>query len=81
MSYHPCPVCQASRHGGRWRRQVAKPLPANSKFKEQKSVGVVYSQPRLTLCYERTALIASATATDNRPTAPKTLWNTVGAPS
>ena len=38
MSNHPCPVCQARRHGGRRRRQVAKPLPANSNLKEQKSV-------------------------------------------
>ena len=30
MSYHLCPVCQTRRHGGRWRRQVAKPLTANS---------------------------------------------------
>ena len=48
MSYHPCPVRQTGRRGGRWRRQVAKPLTANSKFKEQKSVRVILSQPCLT---------------------------------
>ena len=63
MSYHPCPVCQASRHGGRWRREVAKPLLANSNSKNKKVSGDEKAQPRNLFVLSQPRLTSSMTQT------------------